>query len=113
METKLGKISSVKFGLGGYQGAMIGLHLSFSFDECCGISDSVGAAWDPETIECDKHSEWSESDRDRALSNLMREVSKLLDQAKVTDINDLKGKPVELKLDGMKLSSWRILTEVL
>jgi len=28
MEKKLGKIESVKFGLGGYQGAMLGLHVS-------------------------------------------------------------------------------------
>jgi hypothetical protein len=28
MEKKLGKIESISFGLGGYQGAMLGLHVT-------------------------------------------------------------------------------------
>jgi hypothetical protein len=28
MEKRLGKIEDVKFGLGGYQGAMIGIHVT-------------------------------------------------------------------------------------
>ena len=37
----------------------------------------------------------------------------LLNEAKVDDIKNLKGVPVEATFDGTLLKSWRILTEVL
>jgi hypothetical protein len=43
----------------------------------------------------------------------MRFLSKLLKEAKVDSVDQLKGKPVEVTFDGNLLSEWRILTEVL
>ena len=48
MEKRLGKIESVHFGLGGYQGAMLGLHVTLGTDGW-GVGDSR-ANWDAEQI---------------------------------------------------------------
>lgn len=111
VKKELGRISDVYFGLGGYQEAMIGIHLQFSFD-CCGVGDSK-CAWDANCIKWSKSCEWSEKDRSAQYDEIVRFVSDLLSQAKVDDVAKLKGKPVELTFDGMSLKSWRILTEVL
>ncbi len=111
MEKRLGKIESVSFGLGGYQGAMLGLHVTLGASGW-GVGDSR-AQWDAETISCSEHSKWSESDRDVLYAEIMRYVSKLLKEAKVDSVDKLKGKPVEVTFDGNQLVEWRILTEVL
>jgi hypothetical protein len=111
MEKKLGKIESVSFGLGGYQGAMLGLHVTLSAGSW-GVGDSK-ANWDAEQIKWSEHTKWSEEDRDGWYAEIMRYVSKLLKEAKVDSVDRLKGKPVEVTLDGNMLKSWRILTEVL
>ncbi len=43
----------------------------------------------------------------------MHRIIELLNQAKVDDVSKLKGKPVEIELDGNLLKSWRLLTEVI
>lgn len=111
MEKRLGKIEKVYFGIGGYQDAMIGLHLTFTFNGS-GVSDSR-CAWDSELIECTKHSKWTESDRDKQYSEIVRFISKLFKDAKVQSIDKLKGIPVEISFEGNVLKDWRILTEVL
>jgi hypothetical protein len=111
MEKKLGKIESVSFGLGGYQGAMLGLHVTLG-NRSWGVGDSR-ANWDAEQIKWTEHTQWSEEDRDGWYSEIMRYVSTLLKEAKVDSVDKLKGKPVEVTLDGNQLKSWRILTEVL
>jgi hypothetical protein len=111
MEKKLGKIESVSFGLGGYQGAMLGLHVTLG-NGSWGVGDSK-ANWDAEQIKWTEHTQWSEEDRGGWYSEIMRYVSTLLKEAKVDSVDKLKGKPVEVTLDGNQLKSWRILTEVL
>ena len=111
MEKRLGKITSVKFGLGGYQGAMLGLHVSLGHDSW-GVNDST-ANWDAEQIKWSEHTKWSEEDRDGWYAEIMRYVSKLLKEAKVNSVEELKGKPIEATFDGNMLKEWRILTEVL
>ena len=111
MEKKLGKIESVSFGLGGHQGAMIGLHVTLSSGGW-GVSDSR-AHWDSERIKWSENTKWSEEDRDGWYTEIMRYVSKLLKDAKVDSVDQLKGKPVEVTVDGNLLKEWRILTEVL
>lgn len=111
MEKRLGKIESVSFGLGGYQGAMLGLHVTLG-DGSWGVGDSK-CNWDAEQISCSEYSKWSEEDRDAWYAEIMRYVSKLLKDAKVDSVDKLKGKPVEVTLDGNLLKEWRILTEVL
>ena len=110
-EKKLGKISSAKFGVGGYQDAMIGLHLSFTM-EGSGVNQSK-CAWDQNIIKCSEHCKWTEEDRSRDYAEIMRFVSDLLYQSKKDDVSKLVGVPVELTFDGMTLKDWRVLTEVL
>ena len=111
MEKKLGKIESVSFGLGGYQGAMLGLHVTLS-NGSWGVGDSK-ANWDSEQIKWGEYTQWTEEDRNQWYSDIMRDVSRLLKEAKVDSVDKLKGKPVEVTFDGNTLKEWRILTEVL
>lgn len=111
MEKKLGKIESVSFGLGGYQGSMLGLHVTLG-NGSWSVNHSR-AEWDAEQIECSEFTKWSEEDRDRWYTEIMRYVSKLLKEAKVDSVDKLRGKPVEVTFDGNTLKEWRILTEVL
>jgi hypothetical protein len=111
MEKKLGKIEEVRFGLGGYQGAMLGLHVTLG-NGSWGVGDSK-CNWDSEQIKWTENTQWTEDERDGWYSEIMRYVSSLLKDAKVDSVDKLKGKPVEVTLDGNQLKSWRILTEVL
>jgi len=111
MEKKLGKIESVSFGLGGYQGEMLGLHVTLG-NGSWGVGDTR-ANWDSEQIKWTENTQWTESQRDVHYSEIMRYVSKLLKEAKVDSVDKLKGKPVEVTFDGNQLVEWRILTEVL
>lgn len=43
----------------------------------------------------------------------MRFISKLLKEAKVDEVYQLKGKPVEVTFEGNMLKEWRLLTEVI
>jgi len=107
----LGKISSVHFGLGGYQEAMLGLHLCFEFDGS-GIC-TTHSAWDYHMIEHTEYCKWTEQSRLDNYAEIMIKVSKLLHDAKVRHISDLKGVAVEVRLDGNSFYDFRILTEVL
>ena len=106
----LGKIESVEFGLGGYQGAQLGIGFSLSGGGY-GTSDFWGF-WDY-SIKSDKYCKWAEEDRTNYFGEIMQKISKLLKDAKVNEINKLKGKPVEIEFESNTLKSWRILTEVL
>lgn len=90
-EKRLGRITSARFGHGGYQ------------DACIGLSVSLGG----------ERSKWTEHDRDAEIAKSVRFLSTILKQAKVHDVAKLKDIPVEVEFDGMALKSWRILTEVL
>lgn len=112
MEKKvLGKIIIAKFGLGGYQGAMIGLHLRFEF----GDSDvcDTKSYWDSNVIEWSDRCKWTEEDRSVAYADIIRFVSDTLSAAKVSEVSQLVGTPVEITMRGNTLKSWRVLTDVL
>jgi len=111
MEKRLGKIERVTFGHGGYQDSMLGLSVTLS-GEAWGVSDFKGN-WDAELVKHSEHFKWSEQDRSKAYDETMRFLSKLLKEAKVDNVDKLKGKPVEATFDGNRLEEWRILTEVL
>ena len=111
METRLGKLSNVKFGLGGYQEACLGLTVIIS-GEGWGVGDNK-SAWDANQIKHSKHCKWTEEDRSKGYDEVMRYISDLLSDAKVSSVDKLNGKPVEATFDGMALKSWRILTEVI
>ena len=111
MEKKLGKIESVRFGLGGYQSACLGLTVSLGASGW-GVSDFKGT-WDAESIKRSEYTKWTEEERSKGYDETMRYLSKLLKDAKVDSVDKLKDVPVEVTFDGNMLKEWRILTEVI
>jgi len=106
---ELGRISSARFGHGGYQDAQIGL--SFSFEgESWGVQDFKG--WWTQSVDS-KGAQWTEEDRDRHYAEAVRLLDDTLRAAKKTDVAGLVGVPVEATFEGSTLKSWRVLTEVL
>lgn len=108
---QLGKIVNVKFGHIGYQQAIMGLSLTLNGGGFFVNTEIVGG-WSS-SVKCDKHSEWTEEDRNIERVKMVCEIDELLQKAKVDDVMKLVGKPVEMTSEGMKLVSWRILEEVL
>jgi hypothetical protein len=111
METKLGRIKSIRFGLGGYQDSCLGLSVSLGADGWA-VGDFKGT-WDAESIKRSEYTKWTEEDRSKGYDETMRFLSKLLKEAKVDTVDKLKDIPVEVTFDGNLLKEWRILTEVL
>lgn len=114
-EKKIGKIKSVQFGIGGYQDAMFGLHVALGGDGW-GVSHS-DSFWDVTMVERSQHAKWTDAERDKFFAEMVRRVSKLLNDAKVSHVEQLKGVPIEATFEptglGSTIKSWRILTEVL
>jgi hypothetical protein len=111
MRTELGKIQKVSFGHGGYQEACIGINFTLG-GEGWGVGSSE-TAWDAEMIECTNNCKWTEEDRSKQYDEIVRYISRLLKEAKVSNVNDLEGVPIEATFDGQLLRDWRILTEVI
>jgi hypothetical protein len=115
MKKQLGKIESIKFGFSGYQDDMFGISIGFAGDGW-GVGKFIGT-W-PKSMKRPKKANWTELDRDNELLKVIFKAEEWMTQAKVQNINDLVGIPVELTfkdsgLCGDELESWRILTEVL
>lgn len=114
--TKIGVIEKVRFGLGGYQDTQI----VFEFFLSMGSTSTI------HTMECGFHHvtedelfefphryNWNHRDRCMRIGELAWEVVKLMKDAKVSDLNALVGKPVEVRLEseyGRNLG-FRILKE--
>lgn len=107
MENRLGKIKSVKFGMGGYQDAMIGISFSLGGDGW-----GVGDFWGEWATEITESTQWTEKDRIEGLGATTMRILKLLENANKTSIDQLEGVPIEVTFDGNSLKKWRILTEV-
>jgi hypothetical protein len=107
-ETYLGKIESIYFGYGGYQDAEIGLSITFS-GNWGGVSWWKGN-W---SIERSERCKWTDEDRDKSFAELVHFINDTMKKAKVTRLEQLKGKPVEVTIERGTLKDWRILEEVL
>lgn len=113
IEKRLGRIASVRFGFGGYGDAEFGLSLTFqSKSDSWGVSTFISGGWS-ERVEVTEYTKWSEEDRTKKRVNMVKKIDRTLKEAKVTNIADLKGKPVEVTFKDSTLSYWRILEEVL
>ena len=86
------------------------MDLSFTFSGS-GVCAFKGS-W-PLTMERSKDAKWSEDDRNKEVLDMVRFVTETMEKAKVKDVSDLKGIPVECTCDGNCLKEWRILEEVL
>lgn len=111
MEKRLGKLSKVKFGHTGYQECCLGISMTIS-GEGWGVHYS-NDAWDANLIKQNERCKWTEEDRSKGYDEIMRYVSDLLSDAKVSSIDQLDGVPVEAEFENRTLKGWRILTEVL
>ncbi len=107
MNKSIGEITHVSFGFGGYQDVQFGITVSVNTEKGCATTGRWMWAKKP-----DKYTKWTIADQDKAYSEIMRYIIKLMEDAKVTNVEDLKGKPIEATWDGNWLHSMRILTEV-
>lgn len=109
-EFSIGKIETVRVGMGGYDDAMFGVSFTLcSIKDCWSIGDFKGTWASPP----DKYANWTVDDQTKHWGNVMREMADLLKQASVSDIQQLVGKPVEVSIENGRLKSWRLLTEAL
>jgi hypothetical protein len=108
MRTEIGKINSISFGHGGYQDAMIGVTFDLG-----GKAWGVGDFWGTWSMKRSESCQWTEADRIKILGETVMKLNKLLEEAKVSDLKDLKDVPVEVSFENNTLKSWRILTEVI
>lgn len=108
MRTELGKIISVGFGFGGYQDAQFGISLSLG-GKAWGVSDFRGG-WG---MEPSQHASWTQEENDLAIGQACRWLRDILKAAGKSRVADLAGTPIEATFDGNKLSSWRVLAEVI
>lgn len=109
MGRMLGKIQKVHIGLGGYQGAMIGIGFTLT-GEGWGAQTEWYGFW---AREPDKDTQWTEKDKIEKLGKTFKKLGDLLKQAKKTNAYDLEGVPVEAVFVNDRLQEWRILNEVL
>lgn len=107
IETKLGKIQSVKFGYGGYDDAMIGISFTLG-----GEGWGCGDFWGWWTTSISSGTKWTQDDRIKYLGEVTWRIKQLLVDARVETIDQLKNVPVEITFDANVLKSWRILKEV-
>jgi hypothetical protein len=108
MRKQLGKITHFDIGLGGYDGAMFGISVTFE-GKGWGVADFDGTWADKPT---ERH-KWTEEDQTKLWGDMCRRAVNLMKQAKATTCADMVGVPVELSFNGNALDSWRILEEVL
>ena len=111
IEKRLGRIERADFGIAGYQDAMLGLHV-WLVGAGWGVS-TTKSAWDCNIIKPSEHCAWTEDDRSLQYDEIVRYVSGVLRDAKVSHVPKLAGKPVEATFEDKIIQSWRILTEVL
>lgn len=108
-EKVLGKITSARYGFGGYQDVQFGLSLAFDAPGWGSVGEFKGFwADDPS-----HGSEWTKADQLAYFGQTAKEVRDIMRAAKVDDVAKLVGKPVELTVAGNRLDSWRILEEIL
>lgn len=103
----LGKIQSIDIKV---QDGRLGLFTTLTGEY--GVQDTVWT-WDYETAPHDENCQWSKAELNGATIKIMKRISELLKDAKVSSLDKLKDKPIEMEFEGRLLKSWRILTEVL
>ena len=108
---RFGKITNVYLGIGGYQDYEFGVYFDLGGDGW-GCSSWMGT-WSPGLRKHKPGDQWDESNRDETFSKLCRHIDELLNQAKVTKLDQLIGKPIIATFDGNLLKRWRLLTEVI
>lgn len=105
---ELGKITAAEIG---EVDGRIGIWFTFN-GNAWGVGDTSHWWWS-DRIAVTSSTKWTETDRQAAKADAMTFLGRILNEAKVQYLHQLEGKPVEVMFDGMTMTSWRILTEVL
>ena len=108
MEKMLGKISNAHFGFEADRPFLFGLELSF-------MGDGWGTISPAYMVNMGENCKWSSPlERQRVVTENMDKIREIMKKAKITDIKDLKGIPVEVTFnDNGYFESFRVLEEVL
>lgn len=104
----LGKISDVRFGFIPDYPFLFGLDLTFKLSDSSYIG--TGGQY---TVNISETCKWLEEERNAALIDMINQVIKVMKDAEITNISDLKNKPVEVTINQNIFQDFRILTEVL
>ena len=104
----LGKITKAEYGMVRDYPFLFGLQLYFNLGD--GTSIGCGSRY---TINISKECRWEESERKDAIVKAVEEINKILKDAKVDYVSELKGMPVEVEIEKNTFKDFRILTEVL
>lgn len=104
----LGKISDIRFGFIPDYPFLFGLDLTFKLSD-----SSVIGTGGQYTVNISEACNWSEEERNAALIDMINQVIKIMKDAKITNISNLKNKPVEVSINQNTFDNFRILTEVL
>ena len=108
MERKeLGRIKLARFGYGGYQDAQFGFSIEIE-GEAWGVSDFCGT-W----AKRPSYAEWTEADQAARFATAVTLLRDTLDAAKKRHVAELAGTPVEVTFDGLRMTTWRVLKEVI
>lgn len=105
MRTEIGKISNVLFGRQKDYPFLFGLQLTFT-GKGWGVTGSY-------MVNISDECRWERYDRREAITKIVDRINRILTDAKVTDVYELKNVPVEVTFDGQLFHDFRILTEVL
>lgn len=105
MRVELGKIEKVEFG---HWDGRFGFTYTL-FHEGWNTQDFRGHY----SMVPTENYKWTVEHQDKAFVAAWRHAMGLMTDAKVTDLQKLVGKPIEVTTNNMMLKSWRILTEVL
>ena len=104
----LGKITKAEYGMVGDYPFLFGLQLYFNLGD--GTSIGCGSRY---TINIGEACKWTTEERQRGITESVDKVHKILKDAKVNYVSELKGVPVEVEIEKNTFKSFRILTEVL
>ncbi len=110
MEQKyLGKIVKAEFGTHRDRPFLMGLQLEFRFNGNSGVS--CGGR---HLININNECKWdSEEEKNIAFQRVLKELAFVLKEAKVNNVSELVGKPIEITIEDQMYKTFRILTEVL
>lgn len=109
----IGKIQKLRVGHGGRDDVMFGVDIVLGGNDGWGVGTFRGT-WSPALMgPPSQGAKWDEASRNANIVDTFRWLDQLLKDAKVKDVNDLIGVPVEATFNTGVLESWRILTEVL
>lgn len=109
MTEQIGVIQKVRFGNCGYQECMIGFSFTLGGKGWGTVHEIIGG-WN---IEPTPSAQWTHESRIKGCGEAVWKVSKIMEDAKVTNLNDLVGKPVVVTFESPlgKNTGFKILTD--